>query len=170
MRATFFALAAWIGLWAVEAAPATWVHQCFSGPAAHLAGLLLGVPVMDAGDAERLFWLLPHPVLDLHVGRECSGMNFFLVALLLLAWGVPWPRRARDAWPLLALIPVAYLFTLMANALRLAAVFQSRILAEWLLPPTFFSLVHLVSGGLVFLTILILLHLLHESFQQSRTT
>ncbi len=168
-RAILFALAAWIGLWAVEATPAIWVHQYFSGPAAHLAGLLLGVPVIDSADAERLFWLLPHPVLDLHVGRECSGMNFFLVALLLLVWGFPWPRLARDSWPLLAFIPLAYLFTLLANGLRLAAVFQSRILAEWLLPPQFFSLVHLMSGGLVFLTILILLHILHESFQQSRS-
>lgn len=95
-------------------------------------------------------------------------MNFFLLALLLLAWSQGRPGNLRYVFGLLMLPLLAYLATVGANALRLAAVFQARLIAEWLLPPSFFGLVHLAAGGLVFVSILILLHLLHERILQLR--
>lgn len=52
---------AWMGLKAIESVPEAWVHQIFSGPAAHAAGILLGIPVFDAGDLGGFSGCFPIP-------------------------------------------------------------------------------------------------------------
>lgn len=141
--------------------PEGWVHDYFSGPAAHGAAWLLGVPVGDGSTSEKMFWRLPHPVLDLHVGRECAGLNFFLVAMLVLMVRARWSVGA-----VLWIPAAAYVGTIVANSVRLAAVFHARLVAEWLLPPQFFSMVHLLAGGCVFFAMLVLMHVFHEYVQQ----
>lgn len=143
--------------------PAAVVFHVFCGPAAHLAGWFLGAPVIAHEGWNGMVWVLPHPVLDLHVGRQCSGLTFYGMACLLVAWW--WVRKPGGwvwAWTALG---IAYPLVIAANAARLVAVFHGRLFVEDFLPPAYFSMVHFATGALVFLCFLIGLHvLLNGSF------
>lgn len=101
--------------WHAGAAPESF--RWLLAPTAALAGALAGVPF----EAERGVGYLSRD-LALVIAPACAGVNFLVVAFLALALGFA-PRiegRARRWSWLLAAAALAYLATLVVNAVRIA--------------------------------------------------
>jgi exosortase/archaeosortase family protein len=147
----------------IDRLPDETVLGWFCRPAARVAGAILGTPVVLFERYGAPVWVLPHPVLDLHVGRECSGLHFFLLAGLLLLWNALGRSGRARLGLAAAAFPAAYLVALGTNALRLVAVFQMRVLTGAFLPLPAFGPVHTLTGAFVFLSSLILIHLAYET-------
>lgn len=135
----------------------------FAGAAARLASLFLGTPVLRVDQG----WLLPSHHEPVVVSSACSGTDFWLMVVALLAWHLA--RRGKSATTIIvaALLAAAPL-SIAVNAVRIIAVLQAH---RWFIPlwPQNYELFfHQFTGVAVFLPGLILLHALLEHHQSKR--
>ncbi len=121
----------------------------FCAPAAHVAGLLSGAPCVQDGDDYRLIG----STLDLTVVPACAATDYFCLMagfLSLLA-----SRRGLRTRVQLLILPAAWALTILINALRLTACWQTDRLAQVLLPQSVWSATHMAVGVVTFLSGLI---------------
>jgi len=128
----------------------------FCAPAAHLAGLVSGAPCLRDGDDYRL----PGSDLDLVVVPACAATDYFCLMAGFLSLLLIW-RRCRLVFQLLVL-PAAWVLTIIINALRLAACWQTDRLAQVLLPSSLWSATHMAVGVVTFLTGLTLVFYVYQ--------
>jgi exosortase/archaeosortase family protein len=137
-------------------------RAAFCAPAAHLAGLLSGAPCVKDGADYRLIGR----DLDLTVVPACAAADYFCMMTAFLSLLATWrglPLRAQ-----LLVVPAAWLLTILINALRLIACWQTERLAQVLLPPSLWTVTHMAVGIVTFLIGLIVVFWLasprvHES-------
>jgi len=125
-------------------------RMAFCAPAAHLAGLLSGAPCARDGHDYRLIGT----DLDLAVIPACAATDYFCLLtgfLSLLFFWRAWPVRSQ-----LLVLPAAWALTILINAIRLTACWQTDRLAQALLPPSVWPATHMAVGVVTFLTGLIL--------------
>jgi exosortase len=126
--------------------------------ASQLATWLLanvGVPVLRAGNIIQL------PSITLEVAEACSGIRS-LMSLVALAtfYGYLFESRVlRRIVLIIAAVPIA----VAANALRIAG---TGLLAEYWSPEKAEGFLHLLSGWVMFLLALILLHLFRVAYSR----
>ena len=120
-------------------------------PAAHLSAWWLGVPA--AVTAEGI--LLMDQALPITVTPQCSGADF-----MALLCGVVAPflisRHRRRFWWLV--VPSAVVVTVAANCCRIITGWYSGIWARHALSQSYWPGVHLATGIIVFLTVLVAVH------------
>jgi exosortase/archaeosortase family protein len=117
----------------------------FCAPAAHLAALATGLTCT----AEPSGYMLKGTDLDLEVVPACAAIEFCCLLTGFLSVLMFW-----RGWPLasqLAVIPLAWLVTVTANAVRLASCWQADRWACASLPPPLWPGIHLVTGIATFL-------------------
>ncbi len=120
-------------------------RAAFCAPAAHLAGFLSGAPCVPDGDDFRLIG----PDLDLTVVPACAAADYFCMMAAFLSLLATW-RGLRLRTQLLV-VPAAWLLTILINALRLNACWQTERLAQVLLPPSLWPVTHMAVGIVTFL-------------------
>ena len=117
----------------------------FCAPAAHLAGFLSGAPCVKDGDNYRLIG----SDLDLTVVPACAAADYFCLLVGVLSLLMTWNSfRLRTQ---LLVLPVAWTLTILINALRLTACWQTDRFAQALLPPTVWPITHMAVGIVTFL-------------------
>lgn len=117
----------------------------FCAPAAHLAGVLSGAPCVKDGDDYRLVG----STVDLTVVPACAAADYFCLMtgfLSLLALWRGFPLRTQ-----FLVLPSAWIVTILINALRLNACWQTDRLAQTLLPPSLWPATHMAVGIVTFL-------------------
>ena len=117
----------------------------FCAPAAHLAALATGAPCVAERDGYRLIG----PGLDLAVVPACAAADFCCLLTGFLSVLFSW-----RAWPLasqFAVLPMAWLLTVAANAVRLASCWQVDRWARMALPAALWPGLHLAVGVATFL-------------------
>lgn len=122
-------------------------------PAAYLSALWMGVPCADTGS----FFLLMDPSLPIAVTPACSGADFLALLCGLMAPVVLRPGRRRFI-PAALLCAVA--ITIAANSCRMITGWYAGVWARQALSRSYWPGIHLATGIVVFLTILITTHIL----------
>lgn len=98
------------------------------------------------------------------IAQPCSGMNFLIIAFVMLTVGKLW-REGRIGWPYLpTALLVAYLSTLVANTVRIVVALELR---KYELGFDYEE-VHRVEGIVVYFGVLLLLFLVSESIGKHR--
>jgi exosortase K len=97
------------------------------------------------------------------VAASCAGVNFLLTAFLMLALGKLWRNRSRQvSWTLLPVAAlVAYVATLIANAIRITTSIQlreMRIESDWLNA----GQLHRFEGIFIYFGFLLLLYVISD--------
>ena len=118
----------------------------FCAPAAQIAGLLSGAPCVKDGDDYRLIG----SGLDLTVAPACAAVDYFCLMTGFLSLLATW-RGYRIRAQFLVL-PSAWVLTILINALRLNACWQTDRIAQSLLPQSFWPATHMAVGIVTFLT------------------
>jgi len=117
----------------------------FCAPAAHLAALATGAPCVAEADGYRLVG----PGLDLEVVPACAAVDFYCLLVgflsILLSWH-GWPRVVQ-----LAVLPMAWVITVVANAVRLTSCWQVDRWARMALPEALWPGLHMAVGVATFL-------------------
>jgi len=117
----------------------------FCAPAAHLAALATGAPCAAEPEGYRL----TGPDIDLVVVPACAATDFFCLLTgflsVLLSWR-GWPPASQ-----LAVLPLAWLITIVTNAVRLASCWQVDAWARATLPASLWPGLHLATGVSTFL-------------------
>lgn len=134
-------------------------RAAFCAPAAQVAGLLSGAPCVKDGDDYRLIG----SGLDLTVAPACAAVDYFCLMAGVLSLLATW-RGFRIRAQFLVL-PAAWVLTILINALRLTACWQTDRLAQSLLPQSVWTATHMAVGIVTFLAGLTLVFWL-----MSRTT
>lgn len=117
----------------------------FCAPAAHVAGLLSGAPCVKEGDDYRL----TGTDLDLTVAPACSAVDYFCLMAGFLSLLVSW--RAFGLRAQLLVLPAAWALTIIVNAMRLTACWQTDRLVHPLLPESVWPAPHMAVGIATFL-------------------
>jgi exosortase/archaeosortase family protein len=120
-------------------------------PAAYLSGWWLGVPCAVTADGV----LLMDQALPISVTPQCSGADFLA---LLCGITVPFlmsPERRHYRW---LVVPVAIAATIATNSCRIITGWYSGMWARQALSQTYWPGVHLATGIVVFLTVLVAVH------------
>lgn len=126
--------------------------QMLGYPAAILSGWWLGVPWSVTGEGV----LLMNQNLPILVTPACSGADF-MALLCGIASPFLMPRhRRRYAW--LALLG-AIVLTIVANSARIITGWYSGVWARQALSQSYWPGVHLATGIVVFLTVLVAVHI-----------
>ncbi len=120
-------------------------------PAAHFSGWWLGVPSAITADGV----LLMDQTLPITVTQQCSGADFLALLCGIATPFLMLPHRRRYWW---VAIPGAVLITITANSCRIISGWYSGVWARRALSQTYWSGVHLATGIVVFLTVLIAVH------------
>ncbi len=165
----------WLGIiawmlmieWAGNHLPDTLHYSLFCEPAARFAGYFFGIPAREITLSGSPIWLIPHPALEIHVVRDCSGFRFFLLLYSLAIWNLLRHRFCALHHLLLclpALLPAIYGVTLLTNTIRIISVVEVRFLSNLLLPERLQAAAHVLTGSLIFLTTLILTQWTYERF------
>jgi len=126
--------------------------RLFCAPAAHLAALFLSAPVQFASNGYRIDVAFP-----IEVTTDCSAIKFFSVALAVLA-GLAVERRWSPIG-YLALVPLAYTMTLLANTSRIVSTWYIDSLFAPLLHTTYQAGLHGAVGALIFMSTLVALYI-----------
>ena len=121
-------------------------RSVFCAPAAHLAGLLSGAPCVKNGDDFRLLG----SDLDLTVVPTCAAVDYFCLLTGFLSLLITW--RGLRLRTHLFVLPAAWGLTVLINALRLTACWQTDRLAQQLLPATLWPATHMAVGVVTFFT------------------
>ena len=142
-------------------------YRIFAYPAAYLAAQFFGVQPVFIDRYEILIPLMHHPI---HVIPACSAYGFFcLLTALMLSYS--W--RASGAWKVLwsaAVIPAAFLITIVLNAVRMVSAYQAHEIASIVFPKNFQAAVHQGIGISIFLTALLgISFLLERKCRHDRT-
>lgn len=124
-------------------------RAAFCAPAAHLAGILSGASCVKDGDDYRL--ISAH--LDLMVIPACAAVDYFCLMAGFLSLLVTWRRFSLRTQ--LLVLPSAWALTILINALRLTACWQTDRLAQSLLPQSIWPATHMAVGVVTFLVGLI---------------
>jgi len=141
-------------------APLFW-RYAFCLPSAWLSSAAMGVPCAPTDEG---YMLLSHG-LPVHVTQACSGAGFFVLVLVLIAAVIA--RGRRPAWAVTSTalaLPIAYAVTLLANTSRIVAGWLTGQCARILLPHQFHAGVHVATGMVVFLTVLIVTYFATSHF------
>jgi len=120
----------------------------FCAPAAHIAALITGAPCTVEADCYRL----RGPAFDLAVVPACAAADFCSLLAGFLSLLMFWRR-----WPLvsqLAVLPLAWIITVTANAVRLVSCWHADRWACVVLPPALGPGIHLMTGIATFLLVL----------------
>ncbi len=125
--------------------PAIVKRQAFCAPAAYVAGLLSGAPCVKSGDDYRLIG----SGLDLTVTPACAAVDYFCLMAGFLSLLATW-RGFRIRAQFLVL-PVAWVLTILINALRLTACWQADRIAQIFLPQSVWTATHMAVGIVTFL-------------------
>lgn len=125
-------------------------------PSAQLCSLFLGSDCIATPEG----YLLTAAVLPVHVTKACSAASFFILLLVTMAMAVVPSRRGKDLLKLVWVVPLAYGITLMANTARIIGGWLTGRWARSALPENLWAGVHLGTGVVVFLTVLIAVYLL----------
>lgn len=132
-----------------------WVlNAFFVTPSAHVAALLMGVP-LDSMEEGRLL-LLPAYGRAMEVTCECSGTGFFSLLIALVLWHTARGRRLH----FFALLPLAFPVALMVNGSRIAAGAWVGAMIDNHFGPHYHDMAHMLLGSMVFLPALYVVHLL----------
>lgn len=137
----------------------------FAGTAAHLASLFLGTPVFSVDQG----WLLPSRHEPVLVSGACSGSDFWLMIVALLAWHLA-RRNKSTAFAITAALLCATPLAVAVNSIRIVAVVQAH---RWFIPhwsESYGPFFHQLTGVAVFLPSLILIHALLEKHRSHRRT
>ncbi|NQT94615.1 MAG: hypothetical protein HQ559_17805, partial [Lentisphaerae bacterium] len=120
-------------------------------PAAHLSAWWLGMPC-DAGAGGLV---LANSRLPITITHACSGGDFFALVLALL---IPFSVTAlpRRRWWMT--VPAAASITILANTCRIVAGWYTGVWARAALSVTYWRGVHLATGIVIFLAVLIATH------------
>lgn len=122
----------------------------FCAPAAHVAGLLSGAPCVKDGSDYRL----TGSELDLTVVPACAAADYFCLMSGFLSLLLTW--RGHRLRAQLFVVPAAWILTILINAFRLTACWQTDRLAQILLPQSLWPATHMAVGVVTLLTGLIL--------------
>lgn len=121
----------------------------FCAPAAHVAARATGSACTTEPDGYRLWG----PAHDLIVVPACAAVDFFCLVAGFLSALMAWRGwRPAAQWTVL---PLAWVITIAANAVRLASCWQADRWARLTLPPTLWPGLHLATGLATFLLALI---------------
>jgi exosortase/archaeosortase family protein len=120
-------------------------EAAFCAPAAHLAGILSGAPCVRDGDNYRLIG----SGLDLSVVPSCSAADYFCLMAGFLSLLVTW--RGFHIRVQFLIFPAAWTLTILINAIRLTACWQTDRLAQTLLPASVWPATHMAVGIVTFL-------------------
>ena len=135
----------------------------FARVAARVASLFLGTPVLRVDEG----WLLPSRPEPIVVSAACSGADFWLITVVLLAW-----QLGRGNSSAAKTIPLALLcatpFSIAVNSIRIVAVTQAHRWFIPLWPANYAAFFHQFTGVAVFLPALILLHAFLENYRSQR--
>ncbi|HPN55817.1 MAG TPA: hypothetical protein PLD92_03120 [Candidatus Omnitrophota bacterium] len=136
------------------------IYNLFAYPSAWLTAVFHDAAIASANGGELWILLVPRPI---HVTPECCGFNFFVLlgGYTLLFILRRYPRPCAGPAVLLAL-PVVYVTTICANAVRMTCAYHVACLSRTLFPACFQPVIHMAVGIAVFLSALILSHLLIE--------
>ncbi len=122
----------------------------FCAPAAHVAGLLSGAPCVNEDGDYRLIG----PDLDLIVAPACAAVDYFCLMTGFLSLLVTWRGFGLLAQALV--LPAAWALTILVNALRLTACWQTDRLTHPRLPESLWAAPHMAVGVVTFLAGLVL--------------
>jgi exosortase/archaeosortase family protein len=120
-------------------------RTAFCAPAAHVAGLLSGAPCVKDGDDYRLIG----SDLDLTVAPACAATDYFCLMAGFLSLLVT--RRGLRFYTQILVLPAAWCLTILVNALRLTACWQTDRLVQPLLPESVWQAPHMAVGIVTFL-------------------
>ncbi len=125
--------------------------QILGRSAAYLSGWWLGVPcaVMEEGI------LLMDQTLPITVTPQCSGSDFLALLCGIATPFLMVPGRQRYWW---VVAPGAVVLTIAANSCRIITGWYSGVWARHALSQTYWPGVHLATGIVVFLTVLVAAH------------
>ena len=137
-----------------------WLLTWFCHPAGRFAGWFF---TTSSSLTEDRILVLHHSLMDLRITPACSGFSFFILLVLSLGWH-GWSRKSGIVISviLLGLIPCAYGLTLITNMVRLILSVYGRAFCDRFLLPEMADAIHLASGIVTFLPVLILTYLLME--------
>ena len=121
-------------------------------PAAYISALWLGVPCAATGDS----FLLMDPALPVAVTQHCSGADFLALLCGLIAPLVCFPLRRRYVLPAFM---SAVAITIAANSCRIISGWYSGLWARRALSQSYWPGIHMATGIVVFLTVLIATHI-----------
>lgn len=128
------------------------VRILFVIPSAACASVLSGAAAVfpDGG-----YPLLYHKYLTVQVIHECSGYSFWTMLFSLGLWQILKSRRSRSTLRMIPLLfASAYVLTIIANGLRIAAVIYTTKVFRALAPASLHPGLHAFTGILVFLPVL----------------
>ena len=125
-------------------------------PSAQLCSLFFGSDCIATPEG----YLLTNAALPVHVTKACSAASFFILLLVMMAMAVMPSCRGKDLLKLVWVVPLAYGITLMANTARIIGGWLTGRWARSTLPENLWAGVHLGTGVVVFLTVLIAVYLL----------
>ncbi len=119
--------------------------RMFCAPAAYMAAMFLSAPVqvMENG------YLIPL-AFPIEVTTACSAIKFFCLSLAVFS-GMAMEQRWSLRWRI-ALIPVVYGLSVLANASRIICTWYIYYLLAPHLPDIFKSGMHGLLGALIFMT------------------
>jgi len=127
-------------------------RYAFCLPSAWLSSMAMGVPCHATEEG----YMLLSRTLPVHVTRACSGGGFFVLVLVLVAAVTARGRRPAGALMCTALsLPAAHAITLLANTSRIVTGWLTGRCARVFLSEHFHAGIHLGTGIVVFLTVLI---------------
>ncbi len=121
-------------------------------PAAIVSSWWLGVAY--ATTAEGV--LLMNADLPILVTSACSGSGFLALVCGIATPFLMAPERRRYGW---LVVPGAILLTIVANSARIITGWYSGIWARQVLSQTYWPAIHLATGIVVFLTVLVAVHI-----------
>ncbi len=121
--------------------------------AAYVSAFWMGVPCVVTPES----FLLMDPTLSIAVTPNCSGADFLALLCGLMAPLAFLPFRRGFC---LAFIPLSVAITITANSCRIITGWYSGILARRFLSQSYWPGIHLATGIVVFLTILIATHII----------
>lgn len=132
-------------------------------PAAHLSAWWLGMPCEATADG----LVLANSRLPITITQSCGGGDFFALVLAMLVPFVvaAWPRRY---WWLA--LPLAVSITIVANTCRIVAGWYTGVWARAALSVTYWRGVHLATGIVIFLAVLIGTHVTASLVERRRHT
>ncbi len=120
-------------------------------PAAYLASWWLGVPCADMAEGV----LLMDKALPIAVTPQCSGADFLALLCGIATPFLTSPQRRRYWW---LAAPGAVAVTIATNSCRIITGWYSGVWARQALSQTYWPGVHLATGIVVFLTVLVAVH------------
>lgn len=134
----------------------TWILS----PTAFLVELVSGVRFTF--EAHAGYMTADHTFL---IAASCSGVNFLIIAFIMVALGEVWRKRSEDtkwSWGSLPVsFAVAYVSTVIANTVRIDFALRTRqagLGSNWLAPEE----IHRLEGIVVYFGFLLLLFVLSE--------